>query len=81
MLSNRCPNCGVMAPVVEVHGHMQCANCKMNISPCCEGAAQCDVELSWHPVGSPLPAGHVVAQDLGAFMHHNHYAVLIRKAG
>jgi len=34
----RCPMCGSAAPPVEVHGHVQCAACGVNIDPCCGGA-------------------------------------------
>ncbi|MFM7246712.1 MAG: hypothetical protein ACKO7U_07570 [Actinomycetota bacterium] len=34
----RCPMCGSPAPRVEVHGHVQCAACGVNIDPCCGGA-------------------------------------------
>lgn len=34
----RCPMCGSTAPTVYVHGHSQCADCRVNIDPCCGGA-------------------------------------------
>jgi len=34
----RCPMCGSAAEPVEVHGHVQCASCGVNIDPCCGGA-------------------------------------------
>jgi len=34
----RCPMCGSTAAPVEVHGHVQCATCGVNIDPCCGGA-------------------------------------------
>lgn len=34
----RCPMCGSTAAPVEVHGHVQCAACGVNIDPCCGGA-------------------------------------------
>ena len=33
-----CPMCGSLEPPVHVHGHSQCAVCKVNIYPCCGGA-------------------------------------------
>ena len=33
----RCPNCGQLENIVWVHGHGQCAHCKMNTAPCCDG--------------------------------------------
>lgn len=33
-----CPMCGSVEPPVYVHGHSQCATCKINIDPCCGGA-------------------------------------------
>ncbi|MCX6392391.1 MAG: hypothetical protein NTX95_07860 [Actinobacteria bacterium] len=33
-----CPMCGSTAQPVYVHGHSQCATCKINIDPCCGGA-------------------------------------------
>jgi hypothetical protein len=37
--------CGSDEPPVWVHGHAQCAACKVNIDPCCGGAAF-DVEAA-----------------------------------
>ena len=37
----RCPNCGQPENIVWVHGHGQCAYCKMNTAPCCDGET-CD---------------------------------------
>ena len=34
----RCPACGHFAPMIWVHGHGQCAVCRTNIAPCCDGA-------------------------------------------
>ncbi|MGA0121852.1 MAG: hypothetical protein ACO3KD_02435 [Gaiellales bacterium] len=36
--ASRCPMCGSTAQPVEVHGHVQCATCGINIDPCCGGA-------------------------------------------
>jgi hypothetical protein len=33
-----CPCCGRETVLVEVHGHGQCAQCGINIEPCCQGA-------------------------------------------
>lgn len=33
-----CPMCGSTEQPVYVHGHSQCATCKINIDPCCGGA-------------------------------------------
>ena len=32
-----CPRCQSSIPPVEVHGHIQCATCKLGISECCQG--------------------------------------------
>ena len=37
----RCPACGAPEQLVWVHGHGQCANCHMNVMPCCDGEV-CD---------------------------------------
>ena len=37
----RCPACGAPEQLVWVHGHGQCAHCRMNVMPCCDGAV-CD---------------------------------------
>ncbi len=34
----RCPACAMIAPIVWVHGHGQCAACGTNVEPCCDGA-------------------------------------------
>ena len=34
----RCPSCGQPEQLVWVHGHGQCAHCRMNVMPCCDGA-------------------------------------------
>ena len=36
--AERCPYCGFLGPVVDVHGHAQCGHCGTNIGPCCNGA-------------------------------------------
>ena len=36
-LQPHCPNCGQPEQIVWVHGHGQCAYCKMNVMPCCDG--------------------------------------------
>ena len=33
----RCPACGQPEQLVWVHGHGQCAHCRMNVMPCCDG--------------------------------------------
>jgi len=33
-----CPMCGSTEQPIYVHGHSQCATCKINIDPCCGGA-------------------------------------------
>lgn len=35
----RCPWCASPLRPVEVHGHIQCATCGINVDPCCGGAA------------------------------------------
>ena len=40
MSDGLCPRCQtsiVHFPPVEVHGHIQCATCKLVISECCQG--------------------------------------------
>lgn len=32
-----CPYCNHYYVPVDVHGHVQCSNCKTNIDPCCQG--------------------------------------------
>ena len=32
-----CPRCQSSIPPIEVHGHIQCATCKLVISECCQG--------------------------------------------
>ena len=34
----RCPACGKPEQLVWVHGHGQCAHCRMNVMPCCDEA-------------------------------------------
>mgnify|MGYP006978330688 CR=1 FL=1 len=41
MIQPQCPACGAPEQIVWVHGHGQCAHCKMNVMPCCDGAV-CD---------------------------------------
>lgn len=36
-----CPNCHQPYHPIEVHGHVQCSVCRVNIDPCCGGAALC----------------------------------------
>ena len=36
---SRCPYCASPLSVVQVHGHSQCAACKTNVQPCCDGTA------------------------------------------
>ena len=33
----RCPSCGRPEDIIWVHGHGQCAHCRMNVMPCCDG--------------------------------------------
>ena len=33
----RCPACGRLESIIWVHGHGQCAYCRTNIAPCCDG--------------------------------------------
>ena len=35
--NKRCDHCGNGLKAVHVHGHIQCASCKTNINPCCDG--------------------------------------------
>ena len=43
--STACPYCRSTLPPVWVHGHAQCAACKINIEPCCGGASGCELEV------------------------------------
>ena len=40
--NNQCPRCHTALPPIEVHGHIQCAVCKLYINECCQGE-QCDL--------------------------------------
>ena len=33
----RCQFCGQPEQIIWVHGHGQCAHCKINAFPCCDG--------------------------------------------
>ena len=33
----RCAFCGAPEQIIWVHGHGQCAHCKVNAHPCCDG--------------------------------------------
>ncbi len=37
MKDGLCPRCHSGLPLVEVHGHTQCATCKLVIGECCTG--------------------------------------------
>ncbi|HBV78576.1 MAG TPA: hypothetical protein DEB58_02815 [Alphaproteobacteria bacterium] len=37
VLQPQCPSCGRPENIVWVHGHGQCAHCRMNVMPCCDG--------------------------------------------
>lgn len=37
MVTVACPYCTHVGAPVEVHGHLQCAVCHINIEPCCSG--------------------------------------------
>ncbi|MBX3464192.1 MAG: hypothetical protein KF830_13545 [Planctomycetes bacterium] len=52
-----CPYCGYRGPVVQVHGHGQCARCHTNIGPCCGGAdAATEAASGAGSAASPEPA-------------------------
>ena len=36
-MKNRCVFCGGPEQIIWVHGHGQCAHCKTNSFPCCDG--------------------------------------------
>ena len=36
-LKSRCVFCGQPEQIIWVHGHGQCAHCKTNSFPCCDG--------------------------------------------
>lgn len=38
-----CPRC-LATGRVEVHGHVQCANCGLYLVPCCEGSGDADFD-------------------------------------
>ncbi|MCZ6744339.1 MAG: hypothetical protein O7D31_06640 [Alphaproteobacteria bacterium] len=35
---DKCPRCGLVAPIVYVHGHGRCGNRSSNILDCCQGS-------------------------------------------
>ena len=37
MILTDCMWCSKQVNPIEVHGHYQCPNCKINIDPCCSG--------------------------------------------
>jgi hypothetical protein len=37
----QCVYCGQAAPIIWVHGHGQCAHCKINVDECCRGENAC----------------------------------------
>mgnify|MGYP006101886429 CR=1 FL=1 len=37
ILAPQCPACGRPESIIWVHGHGQCAHCRMNVMPCCDG--------------------------------------------
>ena len=37
-----------MSVPIEVHGHYQCANCKINIDPCCSGEQVEEFDTTLH---------------------------------
>ena len=41
-----CPYCASAPQVVDVHGHKQCVNCGINISPCCSGEPMTEYEVA-----------------------------------
>lgn len=40
--SRQCVYCGQSAPIIWVHGHGQCAHCKINVDECCRGENICN---------------------------------------
>ena len=56
-LTHRCIFCGQPEQIIWVHGHGQCAHCKTNAFPCCDGD-ECI------PVKAPAPSNGEKAEKL-----------------
>ena len=54
-----CPNCHQPYHPIEVHGHVQCSVCRVNIDPCCGGATLCNHPLLWEEVESTDDFNHI----------------------
>jgi hypothetical protein len=39
-MTQKCNWCGFLGAPVEVHGHVQCQQCRTNIDPCCQGETE-----------------------------------------
>ena len=48
-MKNRCVFCGAPEQIIWVHGHGQCAHCKTNAFPCCDGD-ECIVAQAPQPI-------------------------------
>jgi hypothetical protein len=63
----RCPNCHQPYHPIEVHGHVQCSVCRVNIDPCCGGASRCHFPLLSAEGASLDDLNHIAdAEDAGA---------------
>ena len=43
--TEKCLFCSNVLQVIWVHGHGQCANCGINVDPCCGGAPMDQMQL------------------------------------
>ena len=46
MILTDCMWCSKQVNPIEVHGHYQCPNCKINIDPCCSGEQQSNYDTA-----------------------------------
>jgi hypothetical protein len=46
MTQQNCQWCNTLIIPIDVHGHYQCPNCKINIDPCCSGEHNDDYDTT-----------------------------------
>ena len=46
MTEQNCQWCNTSIVPIDVHGHYQCPNCKINIDPCCSGEHNDDYDTT-----------------------------------
>ncbi len=46
MTQQNCQWCNTSIIPIDVHGHYQCPNCKINIDPCCTGEHNDDYDTT-----------------------------------